>query len=115
MINDRMLGHGEPLRVRQGERVLMRLLNASPTENVTLALTGHSFTVIALDGNPVPSPKSVSSLFLAPAERADVMVEMNRPGVWILGSIEEEDRAMGLLAKRRSSRCLSGAARPRDI
>jgi FtsP/CotA-like multicopper oxidase with cupredoxin domain len=95
-INDRMLGHGEPLRVRQGERVLMRLLNASPTENVTLALTGHSFTVIALDGNPVPSPKSVSSLFLAPAERADVIVEMNRPGVWILGSIKEEDRAMGL-------------------
>ncbi len=95
-INDRMLGHGEPLRVRQGERVLMRLLNASPTENVTLALAGHLLQVIALDGNPVPSRKSVDSLFLAPAERADVIVEMNRPGVWILGSIKEDDRAMGL-------------------
>ena len=95
-INDRMLGHGEPLRVRQDERVLMRLLNASPTENVTLALAGHTFNVIALDGNSVPSPKSVDSLFLAPAERADVIIEMNRPGVWILGSIKEDDRAMGL-------------------
>ena len=28
---------------------------------------------------------SVDTLFLAPAERADVIVEMNRPGVWILG------------------------------
>jgi FtsP/CotA-like multicopper oxidase with cupredoxin domain len=95
-INDRMLGHGEPVRVRQGERVLFRLLNASATENVTLALAGHRFTVVALDGNPVPSAKSVDALFLAPAERADVVVEMNRPGVWILGSTKDDDRRIGL-------------------
>ena len=51
--NDKMLGHSEPVRVREGQRVLFRLLNASPTENVTLALPGHRFSVIALDGNPV--------------------------------------------------------------
>jgi hypothetical protein len=28
--NDKMLGHGEPVRVREGQRVLFRLLNASP-------------------------------------------------------------------------------------
>ena len=94
--NDKMLGHGEPIRVREGERVLFRLLNASPTENVTLALPGHRFTVVALDGNPVPSRQTVDTLFLAPAERADVIVEMNRPGVWILGGIRDEDRKMGL-------------------
>jgi FtsP/CotA-like multicopper oxidase with cupredoxin domain len=94
--NDKMLGHGEPIRVRQGQRVLFRLLNASPTENVTLALAGHRLTVIALDGNPVPSRRSVDTLFLAPAERADVMVEMNRPGVWILGAVKDDDRKMGL-------------------
>ena len=94
--NDKMLGHGEPIRVREGERVLFRLLNASPTENITLALPGHRFTVIALDGNPVPSQRSVDTLFLAPAERADVIAEMNRPGVWILGGIKDEDRKMGL-------------------
>jgi FtsP/CotA-like multicopper oxidase with cupredoxin domain len=94
--NDKMLGHGEPVRVRQGQRVLFRLLNASPTENITLALPGHRFTVIALDGNPVPSQQNVDTLFLAPAERADVIVEMNRPGVWILGGVKDEDRKMGL-------------------
>jgi FtsP/CotA-like multicopper oxidase with cupredoxin domain len=94
--NDKMLSHGEPVRVREGERVLFRLLNASPTENTTLALPGHRFTVIALDGNPVPSQRNVDTLFLAPAERADVIVEMNRPGVWILGGIKDEDRKMGL-------------------
>jgi FtsP/CotA-like multicopper oxidase with cupredoxin domain len=94
--NDKMLGHGEPIRVREGQRVLFRLLNASPTENVTLALPGHRLTVIALDGNPVPSQRAVDTLFLAPAERADVIVEMNRPGVWILGGIKDDDRKMGL-------------------
>ena len=94
--NDRMLGHGEPVRVREGQRVLFRLLNASATENITLALPGHRLTVIALDGNVVPSQRSVDTLFLAPAERADVIVDMNRPGVWILGGIRDEDRKMGL-------------------
>jgi len=94
--NDKMLGHGEPIHVREGQRVLFRLLNASPTQNVTLALPGHRFTVIALDGNLVPSPRDVDTLFLAPAERADAIVEMNRPGVWILGAVRDEDRKMGL-------------------
>jgi FtsP/CotA-like multicopper oxidase with cupredoxin domain len=94
--NDRMLGHGEPVRVRAGQRVLFRLLNASPTENITLALPGHRFTVVALDGNPVPTQRTVDTLFLAPAERIDAVVEMNRPGVWILGAVKDEDRNMGL-------------------
>ena len=83
-INDRMLGAGEPIRVKKGQRVLMRLLNASATENVVLALPGHTFTVIAMDGNPVPKPTSVDVLSLAVAERVDAIVEMNTPGVWIL-------------------------------
>jgi len=94
--NDRMLGHGEPIRVREGERVLFRLLNASPTENVTMALPGHRFTVVALDGNAVPAQRTIETLFLAPAERADVIVEMKRPGVWILGAVSDEDRKLGL-------------------
>ena len=52
--------------------------------------------MIALDGNPVPSRRTVDTLFLAPAERADVIVEMNRPGVWILGATRDDDRKMGL-------------------
>ena len=95
-INSHMLGAGEPLRVKQGQRVLMRLLNASATENVVLALPGHTFKVVAMDGNPVPSPKSVELLSLAVAERVDAIVEMNAPGVWVLGSTLEKSRQMGL-------------------
>ena len=94
--NDKMLGHGEPVRVRPGQRVLFRLLNASATRPVRLALPGHTFNVIALDGNAVASPKAVEVLSLAPAERADVVVDMQHPGVWILGEIEKNWREKGL-------------------
>jgi FtsP/CotA-like multicopper oxidase with cupredoxin domain len=63
---------------------------------VALALPGHRFTVLALDGNPVPTPASVEVLKLDVAERADVIVEMNNPGVWVLGSTDDEDRNMGM-------------------
>ena len=95
-LSDRMLGHGEPVRVRQGERVLFRLLNASATMAVSLALSGHRFTVIALDGNPVPTPATVDILKLDAAERADVIVEMNNPGIWVFGSTDDMDRDMGM-------------------
>lgn len=95
-LGDRMLGHGEPIRVRQGERVLFRMLNASGNMGISLALSGHRFTVIALDGNPVPTPTPVDVLKLDVAERADVIVEMNNPGVWIFGSTDDDDRNMGM-------------------
>jgi FtsP/CotA-like multicopper oxidase with cupredoxin domain len=95
-MNGHMLGAGEPIRVKQGQKVLMRLLNASATENVILALPGHKFKVIAMDGNPVPNPASVEVLSLAVAERVDAIVEMNSPGVWVLGSTLEKSRQMGL-------------------
>ena len=57
-INGRMLGHGEPIRVKAGERVLFHIVNGSATEIRSLALPGHSFEVIALDGNPVPTPST---------------------------------------------------------
>ena len=95
-LGQRMLGHDEPIRVREGERVLFRLLNASATMDVSLALSGHKFTVIALDGNPVPTPATVDVLKLDVAERADVIVEMNNPGIWVFGSTDDDDRQMGM-------------------
>ncbi len=65
-INDRMLGFGDPIRVREGERVLLHVLNASATLMHNLALPGHRFLVTALDGNPVPVPSSVETIRLGP-------------------------------------------------
>ena len=95
-INGKALGFGEPIRVREGDRVLLHILNASATENLRLALPGHRFLIVGLDGNPVPRPQLVDVLQLGTAERIDTIVEMNNPGVWILGTTRDDDRRDGM-------------------
>src|SRR3984893_8711789 len=94
--NGKMLGAGEPVRVRAGQRLLFRLLNASATDEIRLALPGHRFTVIAMDGNPVPRPQTVDTLYLDIGERIDALVQMDNPGIWVFGSAKEEERKMGM-------------------
>jgi FtsP/CotA-like multicopper oxidase with cupredoxin domain len=95
-INGRMLGQGEPIRVKEGERVLFHILNASATEVRSLALPGHLFRVVALDGNPVPTPGDVPVLWLGTAERISALVEMKHPGVWVMGDLADDDRQHGM-------------------
>ena len=95
-INGRMLGHGEPIRVKAGERVLFHILNGSATEIRSLALPGHVFEVVALDGNPVPNPVKVPVLWFGTAERISATVEMKHPGVWVLGDTADDDRRHGM-------------------
>ena len=95
-INDKALGSGDPIRVREGQRLFIHFLNASAIENRRIALAGHKMRVIALDGNPVPTPQIVDSIFLGAGERIDAVVEMNKPGIWILGSTEKPIRESGL-------------------
>ncbi len=95
-INGRKLGHGEPIRVEAGERVLLHVLNGSAGEIRSLALPGHSFQVVAMDGNPVPNPAVVPVLWLGTAERISAIVEMNHPGVWVLGDTSDDDRGNGM-------------------
>src|SRR5208282_6374707 len=95
-INGRMLGHGEPIRVTSGERVLFHVLNASATEIRSLALPAHVFRVVALDGNPVPTQAEVPVLWLGTAERVSALVEMKHPGVWVMGDLADDDRRHGM-------------------
>jgi len=95
-VNDRMLGHADPIKVSEGQRVLFHVLNASATATHWLALAGHEFTVVGMDGNPVPQPAKAPAIRLAPAERIDLLVEMNRPGVWVLGETRAEVRKAGM-------------------
>ena len=96
-VNGRMLGHDAPIAVREGQRVLFQILNASATEPHWLALPGHKFQVLALDGAPVATQATVDVLRLGPAERVTALVTMDAPGVWVLGE-----------ARKGISRCRHG-------
>jgi len=95
-INGKMMGFGEPLRVRQGQCILLHILNSSATEVHWIALAGHTLRVVALDGNAVPTQQTVPMLRLAPAERVCALVEMNNPGVWVLGEVRKHVQAAGM-------------------
>ena len=95
-MNSHALGSGEPVRVKEGQTVLFRILNASATEQHRIALPGHKFKIVSLDGNPVPVPREVDAIDMGPAERVDALVAMNQPGVWVLGETDDKRRNAGL-------------------
>ena len=94
-INGKMLGHGEPIRVKPNERVLLHVVNGSATEIRSLALPGHTFQIVALDGNPVPTQAEARVLWIGTGERVSAIVHMTTPGAWVLGDVGG-DREHGL-------------------
>jgi hypothetical protein len=94
--NDKLMSASEPIRVRYGDRVRFHFSNAGAARGVTLALPQHRFLVVALDGHRVPTSRYVERVYMGPGESIDAIVEMNRPGRWILGTTHREDRIAGL-------------------
>jgi FtsP/CotA-like multicopper oxidase with cupredoxin domain len=95
-MNSHAVGSGDPVRVKEGQKVLFRILNASATQQHRIALPGHKFKVVSLDGNVVPVRREVDVIEMGPAERVDALVTMNEPGVWILGEADDQVRNAGL-------------------
>jgi FtsP/CotA-like multicopper oxidase with cupredoxin domain len=95
-IRGQSFGAGDSVRVQPGERVQFHFVHAGGSEDVHLHLPGHRFTVLALDGHPVPKAAEVDVLSLAMGERIHAIVQMNSPGTWTLGSLNDAERAAGL-------------------
>ena len=67
----------EPFRVRAGERVRLRLVNAASARVFALEFRGHEPWIVALDGQPVePHRPSGGAVVLGPAMRADLILDM---------------------------------------
>ncbi|MCB2186495.1 MAG: multicopper oxidase family protein [Deltaproteobacteria bacterium] len=84
-VNGRAYPHGPALAVRQGERVRLRLINASAVSIYDLSLAGHPLVITHTDGRPV-RPQTTQVLRLAPGERYDVEFLADNPGRWLLAS-----------------------------
>ncbi|MDF3351469.1 multicopper oxidase family protein [Sulfitobacter sp. KE34] len=65
--------------IQQGDRVRFRLINAATNRIFPLLLSGVSGSVVALDGMPLGQPRALSDLVLAPAQRADLIVDVTGP------------------------------------
>jgi FtsP/CotA-like multicopper oxidase with cupredoxin domain len=86
-VNGRVPPLIEPLTVVRGERVKLRLVNASSATLYYLRLAGHTLTVTHSDGNPV-RPVETDVLPIGMGERCDVVFNADNPGSWLLAAGE---------------------------
>jgi FtsP/CotA-like multicopper oxidase with cupredoxin domain len=74
------------LRVRRGDRVRLRLINAGSALPIAVWLAGHDLQVTHADGQPVV-PRKTPALVLGMGERYDVLITATHPGVWPLTAV----------------------------
>ncbi len=63
------------LPIRPGQVQRWRVLNASNARYYKLSLEGHSLQLVGTEGGLLDKPYSLTSLVLAPGERADILVK----------------------------------------
>lgn len=77
-----------PIELRRGERVRLRVVNASPSA-CPLTLTGHKFELVAQNGSSSVEPHvKRDTVTVHPGERVDLEFSAENPGVWSLSSLE---------------------------
>jgi FtsP/CotA-like multicopper oxidase with cupredoxin domain len=91
--------------VRNGERVRLRLINASAARALALRLEGHAPWVMAIDGQPAePSLARDGRVRLGPGNRIDLFVDMSRAGATIapllMGGAADEQPIARLVYER---------------
>ncbi|HET6399048.1 MAG TPA: multicopper oxidase domain-containing protein [Candidatus Thermoplasmatota archaeon] len=78
-----MQQEGTLLKMKEGERIRLRLINAGDTVE-TIHPHGHDMLVTHRDGTPLAAPFWVDVLTIGPAERYDVVMVANNPGIWMI-------------------------------
>ncbi len=69
--------HPEPTySAGRNERLRLRLINSANARIFTLSATGLTGWVLALDGQPLSTPEPLDRVTLAPAQRADLLVDV---------------------------------------
>lgn len=80
-------GQCEPrLSIKQGETQLWRIANIGANLFYDVELRGHTFAVLAEDGNLAWDVRTMASLPLPPGKRYDVLVRAGQPGQYELGT-----------------------------
>jgi len=65
--------------VKIGDRVRLRLINAATNRIFPIAISGVTGSIVAFDGMALPTPRDMTNLVLAPAQRADLIVDITGP------------------------------------
>ncbi|MFE7061622.1 multicopper oxidase family protein [Sutcliffiella sp. NPDC057660] len=90
----------EPLQVKEGKKVRIRLANIGFMSH-KIHLHGHKFKVVAIDGQELNAPQELENqlLSIAPGERYDIEFIADNPGVWYLECHGEMTGTEGMKTK----------------
>ena len=80
-INGKSFPMTEPIKVKEGERVRMRFINAGYQQHF-MHTHSHKFTVVARDGAYVDEPQKIDTFGVGPGNRVDVIMVADNPGIW---------------------------------
>jgi FtsP/CotA-like multicopper oxidase with cupredoxin domain len=89
-INGATYPNGKKLAVNLGDRVRLRLLNASPTQTRYIRLAGHELVVTHADGNPLAQAVTVDALRIGAGERFDAFFEVRQAGAFLLQGLSND-------------------------
>jgi FtsP/CotA-like multicopper oxidase with cupredoxin domain len=86
----------KPMELRKGERIRLRLINAS-NQVIPISLTGHKLEIVAVNGSDSLEPHIFrDTITLNPSDRVDADFTADNPGVWSLASeIPEQASDLG--------------------
>lgn len=81
MINGKSYPMTDPLLIRTGETIRVRLINGGMMAH-SMHLHGHDFWHVCQDGNPLASPRRLNTLPVYPGTTSDIIVQGTNPGNW---------------------------------
>lgn len=89
----------EPLKVKEGETVRIRLANVGYLSH-NIHLHGHKYKVVAIDGQELNEPKEIQDqlISIAPGERYDIEFVADNPGTWYLEDHGDAEGTEGMRA-----------------
>jgi FtsP/CotA-like multicopper oxidase with cupredoxin domain len=95
-INGKVFGASAPFKVRKGDKVRLRIINASSSTIYTFRIAGHTLTITHTDGRPVV-PFEVDALRIGQSERYDVELYAKNPGRWHMYNLRDGSPVSGWL------------------
>lgn len=89
----------KPMEVQKGDKVRIRLINASASTIHPMHLHGTQFKIVATDGNPVPEAAQLTKnvITVSPGETYDIEFTATNPGTWAFHCHELHHAGAGMM------------------
>ena len=99
-INGKVFPDIDPISVKKGDLVKVKLVNRSKMDDHPMHLHGHFFQVLSKDGKPIEgSPIVKDTLNLKPGEEYEVAFVADNPGEWMFHCHDLHHASAGMVTE----------------